>query len=189
MINRNIKLLITFLQSKGLDKKVIAAAAANADLESGGGRFLYENLNYSAAALMSTFPSIYKNKPDDAEHDARHPVLIANRVYSQKMGNGDYFSGDGWKYRGRGLIQITGRFLYLQYFKWCGNPSLDPDLLSSDVTHAVNSAYWFLFIYNEDRFKNAALALDLKKCRGIVNPALLNYDVFKTKFDFYHDQL
>lgn len=184
-MNKLLLALITKLQAMGYDNRVISAAVANADVESGCGRFVSENLNYSAEALISTFPSTYRNYADVAASDARHPMLIANRVYALKMDNGDYVSGDGWKYRGRGLIQITGKFLYVQYFNWAKTPNADPDLLSTDVNHIVNSAYWYLFVYNRDKFKNAALAEDLNKCRAIVNPALHAYDLFVQKYHYY----
>lgn len=186
-MNKLLQLLVTKLQAEGYDKRVVAAAVANADVESSGGKFLSENLNYSEEGLTSTFPSKYRNHLDLATSDARHPMLIANRVYSLEMGNGDFLSGDGWKYRGRGLIQITGKFLYTQYLAWAKIPNADPDLLATDPTHIVNSAYWFLFVYNRDKFKNAALAEDLKQCRSIVNPALRAYDLFVQKYKVYYE--
>ncbi|NTI92296.1 hypothetical protein G6L78_01490 [Agrobacterium rhizogenes] len=72
-----------------------------------------ENLNYSAAGLLATF-SKYFTAPQ-ARTYARHPERIANWVYKNRMGNGDFASGDGWRYRGRGLVQITGRDNYAKY--------------------------------------------------------------------------
>lgn len=66
-----------------------------------------ENLNYSADALLRVFPKYFKTR-ELAESCARNPEKIANIVYANRMGNGDVASGDGWKYRGRGAIQITG---------------------------------------------------------------------------------
>lgn len=79
--------------------------------ETGHLRTVEENLHYSAAGLRGTFPKYF---PDDATAAAyaRQPERIANRVYAGRMGNGDEASGDGWKYRGRGLLQITGRANY-----------------------------------------------------------------------------
>ncbi len=69
-----------------------------------------ENLNYSARGLLATFTNRFS--ADEAKLYARQPERIANRVYAGRMGNGDEASGDGWRFRGRGLVQITGRRNY-----------------------------------------------------------------------------
>ena len=66
-----------------------------------------ENLNYSAQGLLTTFPKYFNSR--SAQLYARKPEMIANRVYANRMGNGDETTGDGWKYRGAGLIQNTGK--------------------------------------------------------------------------------
>lgn len=81
--------------------------------ESAQFRVLIENLNYSAEALLRTWPSRFT--ATTAAQYARQPERIANRVYASRMGNGDEASGDGWRYRGRGLIQLTGRENYSAY--------------------------------------------------------------------------
>jgi putative chitinase len=84
--------------------------------ESGGFLVLQENLNYSAIGLATTWPRRFRgpdNKPNGlALGIQRKPMLIANEVYANRMGNGDAASGDGWQYRGRGIIQLTGRENY-----------------------------------------------------------------------------
>jgi len=72
-----------------------------------------ENLNYSAQGLLRTFPKYFT--PDQANAYARNPQRIANRAYANRMGNGDEASGDGWRYRGRGLVQITGKINYAKF--------------------------------------------------------------------------
>jgi len=110
--------------------------------ESGCMRYDMENLNYSADALRRVFPKYFRTQAD-ADSCARRPEKIANRVYANRMGNGDEASGDGWKYRGRGLIQLTGKSNYAAFAEWIGDPRVveDPDLVSSE--YAVQSAVFF----------------------------------------------
>lgn len=79
--------------------------------ESGGFNITIENLNYSATGLRNTFPKYFPTDNIAAQY-ARQPQKIANKVYANRMKNGDELSGDGWLFRGRGLIQITGRENY-----------------------------------------------------------------------------
>ena len=79
--------------------------------ESGGFSFVKENLNYGTEGLLSTFKKYFTVR-ELAEQYARKPEMIANYVYANRMGNGDIDSGDGYRFRGRGLIQITGRDNY-----------------------------------------------------------------------------
>jgi len=98
--------------------KRLAAFLAQTAHESAGFTAVRENLNYSAQALMKTWPSRF-NATTAAAY-ARQPEKIANKVYANRMGNGDEASGDGWRYRGRGLIQTTGKANYTklaQYIK------------------------------------------------------------------------
>ena len=76
-------------------------------------RCMEENLNYSADGLMRTFPKYFTR--ETAAAYARNPQKIANRVYANRMGNGNEASGDGWRYRGRGVIQLTGKSNYQSY--------------------------------------------------------------------------
>ena len=110
--------------------------------ESGCMRFDMENLNYSAKGLLATFPKYFKTA-QDAEAFARQPEKIANRVYANRMGNGNEASGDGWRYRGRGLIQLTGKDNYAAFSKWLGDERVidQPDLVATE--YAVHSAVFF----------------------------------------------
>ena len=106
-----------------------------------------ENLNYGAPGLMATFPDEFPDMTKAYDY-ARQPMRIANCVYANRMGNGDESSGDGWKYRGRGFFQITGKSNYEQ----CGTLlKLDllnhPDLLV-DPANAAKSSGWFWTIHN-----------------------------------------
>ena len=110
--------------------------------ESGCMRFDTENLNYSSDALLRVFGKYFQTK-QEADAYARKPEKIANRVYAKRMGNGSEASGDGWKYRGRGLIQLTGKANYKAFAEWVGDARImdDPDLVSSE--YAVHSAVFF----------------------------------------------
>jgi len=100
-----------------------------------------ENLNYSAGGLLQTFPKYFNAL--SANHYQRKPEQIANKVYANRMGNGSEVSGEGWKYRGRGFIQITGKE---NYFRLANDTDIDclknPDLLLEEV-NALVSALWF----------------------------------------------
>jgi putative chitinase len=124
-------------------KERLAAFIAQCAHESGNFKWLKENLNYSAEALDRVFPKYFKNAGRDAEDYHRQPEKIANVVYASRMGNGDTDSGDGWKFCGRGLIQLTGR----ENYTWFA-ASLDMDV--EDVPEyletfegAVQSACFF----------------------------------------------
>lgn len=105
---------------------------------------LTENLNYGAKGLMTIFKKYYTTETLAKVHE-RKPELIANRVYGGRMGNGVESSGDGWKFRGRGLVQLTGRSNYTQCSRdLFGDDCLvdDPDLVTQPE-YAILSACWF----------------------------------------------
>ncbi|MEJ2593826.1 MAG: glycoside hydrolase family 19 protein [bacterium] len=111
--------------------------------ESGSFRYSSENLNYSANALRSVFGKYFKTN-EEADRYARKPEKIANRVYGGRMGNGDEATGEGWKFRGRGLIQLTGKENYQKCARAIGkNIDEEPDKLASDPEAAVLAAGWF----------------------------------------------
>ena len=111
--------------------------------ETGGFKAFSENLNYSAAGLNKIFPKYFKNAGRDANVYGRHPEKIANIVYANRMGNGDTASGDGWKYRGRGALQLTGKDNYSAFAKHLGKPEImdNPDLVAT--VYAFESALFF----------------------------------------------
>jgi putative chitinase len=122
---------------------VLAHFLAQCAHESGNFRATRENLNYSADALLKTFPKYFSK--DTAQTAERKPELIANLVYSNRMGNGDKQSGDGWKFRGRGYIQLTGKNNYVAFGKYISVDLLNnPDLVASK--YPLLSAAWYFEI-------------------------------------------
>lgn len=120
----------------------VAAFIAQCAHESAGFKFLQENLNYRAESLTKTFKKYFPTL-ESAQPYARNPEKIANRVYANRMGNGDEASGDGFKYRGRGLIQLTG---YENYAFFAGSMEIDIDEAVEYLgtfEGAVQSACWF----------------------------------------------
>jgi putative chitinase len=100
-----------------------------------------ENLNYSSSGLIRIFRKYFTDL--EAIQFQRQPQRIANRVYANRMGNGNEASGDGWKYRGRGFIQITGKENYAKLSKATGIDFVNnPDLLLQE-TNSMISACWF----------------------------------------------
>lgn len=108
--------------------------------ESNNFKAVIENLNYSEEALLRVFPRYFSK--DTAKSCARKPEMIGNIVYSNRMGNGDRNSGEGWKYRGRGYIQITGKNNYRSFGEYIGKDVLNkPDLVA--YTYPLASAAWY----------------------------------------------
>lgn len=109
--------------------------------ESGNFKFVQENLNYSAAGLMNTFKKYFPTE-ELAKQYQKKPNAIANRVYGNRMGNGNELSGDGSRYKGRGYIQLTGKINYTSFDKF-----VDDDILASPelvaTKYSLLSAAWF----------------------------------------------
>ena len=137
----------------------VAGFLAQTSHESGGYTMLSENLNYRAATLAACWPNRFAELGPDkkpkrnekgaliptkvAEAIAGKPELIANMVYSSRMGNGPAESGDGWNYRGRGLKQLTGKDNYARCGQALGvDLVVNPDLLLQPL-YAARSAGWF----------------------------------------------
>lgn len=100
-----------------------------------------ENLNYSYYGLMQVFRKYFMNSNIAREYE-RKPQAIANRVYANRMGNGKESSGDGWLYRGRGLLQLTGKENYSAFQKWLGR-DIQPDDISTNLDLAVKAGVWY----------------------------------------------
>ena len=108
--------------------------------ESGNFRLTQENLNYSSRGLLGVFPKYFNATTADLY--ARKPEKIANIVYASRMGNGDKSTGDGWKFHGRGYIQLTGRSNYIEFSKAISEDvTANPDIVATK--YPLLSAAWF----------------------------------------------
>jgi len=133
--------------------------------ECGNFRLLEENLNYKAVTLMKLWPKRFPTL-EVANGYAGNPKKIANQVYSSRMGNRDENSGDGYRFRGRGCIQLTGHSNYFHAGKALGvDFVMDPDLVGSPK-YAALSAGWFWSTHN---LNSPADALDHAKVTKIIN--------------------
>jgi putative chitinase len=142
----------------------VAAFLAQTAHESGGYTALHENLNYQAASLCRVWPSHFNAAI--ADQYAHNPEKIANRAYSGRMGNGDEASGDGWKFCGRGLIQLTGKSNY-QAFADSVQMNIDdvPAFLQT-FEGAIQSACFF---WENTNLNAVADAGDITRMTKIIN--------------------
>ena len=140
----------------------IAAFIAQCAHESGGFKFTSENLNYKAASLRKVFPKYFPTDELAAQY-ANKPEKIANRVYGNRMGNGDEASGDGYTYRGRGLIQLTGK----QNYTWfAASLEITPEEAAAYMgtfEGAAQSACWFWETNNLNQWADKGDILTLTK--------------------------
>jgi putative chitinase len=145
--------------------KRAAAFLAQCAHESGGFKFIKENLNYKAASLRKVFPKYFPTDELAAAY-AMKPEKIANRVYANRMGNGDEASGDGYRYCGRGLIQLTGKQNYTNFGE---SLEISPEEVSEYLATfegAAQSACWFWETNNLNKWADAG---DVVKMTKIIN--------------------
>jgi putative chitinase len=140
----------------------VAAFLAQCAHESGGFTAIKENLNYRAATLRKVFPKYF---PDDeiANQYAGKQEMIANRVYGNRMGNGPEESGDGYRYCGRGLIQLTGKQNYQNFADSLQMAVEDVPEYLSTFEGAVQSACWFWESNNLNQFADSGDILTMTK--------------------------
>lgn len=147
----------------------VAAFIAQCGHESGGFMTLKENLNYSAQGLRNIFGKYFPDETTAAAY-ARQPERIANKVYANRMGNGPESSGDGWKYRGRGPIQLTGKDNYKAFANdYFDDPETllnDPDLLIDHIPTSLLAAVWF---WQKNKLNVQADAGDIKLMTKKIN--------------------
>ena len=138
---------------------------------------LEEGLNYSASRLMAVWPSRFPNL-DVAEQYANNPEKLANYVYAGRLGNGNEESGDGWRYHGRGVIQLTGKDNYANCGSGLGVDLVgDPDRLL-DPQYAALSAGWF---WNKKGLNDLADTGDYETMTKRINGGVLGLDDRKAK--------
>lgn len=144
----------------------VAGFFAQCGHESAGFKVLEENLHYRAETLDKVFPKYFKNAGRDAAAYARQPEKIANVVYAGRMGNGDTASGDGFRFRGRGVIQLTGRDNYTAFGKSIGMTAEQVIDYVTTKKGALESACW----YWQSRNINAACdANDIVRMTKLIN--------------------
>lgn len=169
--------------------------------ESGGFTMLQENLNYRATTMATVWPTRFAEREPDpknpgktrAKKDAkganipnkfalaleRKPEAIANVVYANRMGNGPTESGEGWKYRGRGLKQLTGKDNHRACSRGLGVDLVEnPDLLL-EPTYAARSAAWFWSTNNCNRFADAG---DIEGLTKKINGGLIGIEDRKRRY-------
>ena len=133
----------------------VAMFVAQCGHESAGFRVLSENLNYSAKALNTIFPKYFRRAGRDANDYHRQPEKIANVIYANRMDNGDSDSGDGWRFRGGGILQLTGRYNYTQFGKAVEmSPEQAVDYVRTKKG-ALDSACWFWDTNNINKWCDA----------------------------------
>jgi len=140
----------------------VAAFLAQCAHESGGFIFLKENLNYKAPSLRKVFPKYFQDDATAAAY-ANKPEKIANRVYANRMGNGDESSGDGFRYCGRGLIQLTGKDNYTFFAASLDIPVEEASEYLQTFEGAVQSACFFWEQNNLNKWADAGDILTLTK--------------------------
>ena len=142
---------------------------------------LVENMNYSAKRLSEVWPKRFKGedgKPNNlALKIANNPEAIANVVYANRMGNGPAETGDGWRFRGRGFIPLTGRYNYRLYGEYLGlDLEGNPDLAEKEDNAAeIAAEFWY-----RSNLNDAADVLDLIAIRRKVNGGLIGFGEFKS---------
>jgi len=152
----------------------VAAFMAQCGHESDGFTIMQENLNYSAKGLRSIFGKYFPND-DIAKQYERKPEKIANRVYGNRMGNGPEESGEGWYFRGRGIVQITGKNNYTKCSQSLFESNVlveNPDLLL-ETEYAIHSACWF---WSAARLNELADVGDIKTMTKRINGGFIGLE-------------
>ena len=154
----------------------VAAFLAQCAHESGGFHAIQENLNYRPETLMKLFGHHFPGGLAEAQHYCSQPnkqEVIANRIYANRMGNGDEASGDGWAFCGRGLIQLTGRTNYTRFAESIETPVEQVTEFLQTFEGAIQSACWFWETNNLNQYADSG---DIKTMTHIINGGYLGLD-------------
>jgi len=143
----------------------IASFIAQCSHESAHFGVMVENLNYSAKGLVMTWPRRFTT-PELANKYARNPRMIANYVYANRIGNGDELSGDGWKFRGRGLIQLTGRY---NYQKFADTVGMDLEEVTRYLETKQGAAEAACLFWKNNKLNSYADVGDIKGMTKVIN--------------------
>lgn len=172
-LSKNAEALAAILNASSVNTKLrVAHFLAQAGHESALFSVTTENLNYSADALGRVFKKYFPTAALQQQY-ARKPEQIANRVYANRMGNGNEASGDGWKHRGRGYFQLTGKDNYTKYSKSAyGDDRIlkTPELLAQPID-ALKSAIWYWDTNNLNKWADKDDGLAVSKVVNLGNAA------------------
>lgn len=160
----------------------IAGFIAQCKHESTNFTELEENLHYKAETLDKIFPKYFGKNRKSADY-AMKPEMIANVVYASRLGNGDTASGDGYNFRGRGIIQLTGRDNYAAFGKSIGKTAEEVIPYLSTIEGALESACWY---WNSRKINAACDAHDITKMTKLINGGLIGLEDRTT---YYNDNL
>lgn len=151
----------------------IAGFFAQTGHESGGFKVLEENLFYRAETLEKLFSKYFSKAGRNAADYAKQPEKIANVIYASRMGNGDTASGDGYRFRGRGVIQLTGRDNYTAFGKSVGMTAEQVIDYVTTKKGALESACWY---WNSRKINAACDANDIVKMTKLINGGTIGLD-------------
>ena len=161
---------------------------AQAAYESGDFKLVNENLNYSAKGLRGVFPKYFPTDEKAAQYE-RQPQKIGNLIYGSRMGNGAEASGDGYKYHGRGFIQLTGKDNYAAFSKDIGEDCVaNPDLVATK--YPLASAAWFFKKNNINSISEQGATSDVvTKVTKRVNGGIIGLDQRLNEFGKFYKLL
>lgn len=185
--DEGIRVMLRMAKKMGItDKTELAMLLAQTAEESGGFRLTEENLRYRPETMMKVWPNRFPTKESAAAIAQGGPVAIANSIYGKRMGNDQ--PGDGYKFRGRGFIQLTGKDNYQRAAKDIGADIVsDPDKVAADPEMAAKTAIWY---WNQrSGLRGAAQKGDITTATKLINGGLTNLEKRKSWFNFFSNKM